>query len=89
MFMWQRLPLQARQPVKPARHSPEAQPMADGSACHCKARAGRQGGATRGTNGQVIIRRPYLSVPIEISLIFPLIADEKSQNFNYYETICY
>ena len=25
-----RLPLQARPPAKPARHSPEAQPMADG-----------------------------------------------------------
>jgi len=37
-----RLPLQARPPAKPARHSPEAQPMADG-----------QGEAARGTSGQV------------------------------------
>jgi len=36
------LPLQARPPAKPARHSPEAQPMADG-----------QGEAARGTSGQV------------------------------------
>jgi len=37
-----RLPLQACPPAKPARHSPEAKPMADG-----------QGEAARGTSGQV------------------------------------
>jgi hypothetical protein len=37
-----RLPLQARPPAKPARLSPEAQPMADG-----------QGEAAWGTSGQV------------------------------------
>jgi len=36
-----RLPSQARPPAKPARHSPETQPMADG-----------QGEAARGTSGQ-------------------------------------
>jgi len=47
--------LQARPPAKPARHSPEAKPMADGPTCHCEARAGRQGEAAWGTSGQVTI----------------------------------
>jgi len=38
------LPLQVRPPAKPARHSPEAKPMADG-----------QGEAAWGTSGQVTI----------------------------------
>jgi hypothetical protein len=45
--------MRARPPAKPARHSPEAKPMADGPTCHCEARAGRQGEAAWGTSGQV------------------------------------
>ena len=44
--------MRARPPAKPARHSPEAKPMADGPTCHCEARAGRQGEAAWGTSGQ-------------------------------------